>query len=71
MVSLLRNRIVVVWDKDKIIPSPEEMGLHSLQGLYYFRFLQNESHIFELLFEIRDDLGSVENYLTMCKLRDG
>lgn len=69
MVSFMRNRIVVVWDKDKIVPTPKEMGLHDLSGLYYLRFLQKETHVFELLFELKEDCEIVEQYLTQCKLR--
>jgi hypothetical protein len=67
--KMLTNRLVVVFDSNTTIPSLESLGLFNTIGLVHVKYLQQNQNHMEFLFECPEDLTSLENYLTLLKLK--
>lgn len=68
MEALMRNRLVVVYDKDKKPHSMIDMGLDQLTEPYYTRKINDRDDTIEIMFVSKEDLTNVKQHLTLLKI---
>lgn len=71
MESLVKNRVVIKYEKDEELIPANDLGIEELIGVSHGRLLSDARgiKIFEYLFEFQEDLETFENHLTQVKMR--
>ena len=68
ILSMMRNRVLVLTDKKQACDWSKLT--ENMTGLYYIRTIDQNSNLFQLWFEVNEDLNQFEKNLSMATIAD-